>query len=102
LGDEGDWAFQRAHALAWLEPGIAMDGPVHVHFDLDVFDPSQFPHVAYPEGRLSIDDGIAIVRAAAARGALVGLTITEFAPVDDAAVRHGSAVLERLCEAARI
>jgi arginase len=102
VGDDGDWAFQREHALAWLEPGSAMDGPVHVHFDLDALDPTQFPHVAYPDGRLSIDDGNAHVRAVAARGALVGLTITEFAPVDDAAAAQGAAVLERLCEAARI
>lgn len=100
-GDDGDWAFQRAHALAWLEPGAVLDGPVHVHFDLDALDPAQFPHVAYPDGRLSIDDGIAVVRAAATRGHLVGLTITEFAPVDDVAARHGSAVLEQLCAAAR-
>lgn len=102
VGDEGDWTFQREHALAWLEPGMALEGPVHVHFDLDALDPSQFPHVAYPDGRLSIDAGIALVRAVAARGTLVGLTITEFAPVDDAAARHGAGVIERICEAARL
>jgi arginase len=102
IGDDGDWAFQREHSLAWIEPAVAMDGPVHVHFDLDALEPSQFPHVAYPDGRLSIDDGVALVRTAAARGTLVGLTITEFAPVDAAAAQDGAAVIERICEAARV
>lgn len=101
VGDEGDWAFQRAHGLSWLEPGAPMPGPVHVHFDLDALDPAEFPHVAYPEGRLSIEAGLAVVRAAAAGGHLVGLTITEFAPADEQAAEEGSRVIARICEAAR-
>lgn len=101
MGDEGDWAFQRAHGLSWLEPGVPVPGPVHVHFDLDALDPGEFPHVAYPEGKLSIEAGLSVVRAAAAGGGLVGLTITEFAPADEQAAQDGSRFLARLCEAAR-
>lgn len=101
MGDEGDWAFQRANSLSWLEPGQSVPGPVHVHFDLDALDPAAFPHVAYPEGKLSIEAGLAVVRAAAASGDLVGLTITEFAPADDKAAEDGSRLLARLCEAAQ-
>src|SRR5688500_18371467 len=60
MGDEGDWAFQRAHGLSWLEPGVPVPGPVHVHFDLDALDPGEFPHVAYPEGKLSIEAGLSV------------------------------------------
>jgi Arginase/agmatinase/formimionoglutamate hydrolase, arginase family len=103
VGDEGDWAFQQAHDLRWLEPaqliaGQAVSGPIHIHFDLDALDPAEFPHVAYPDGRLSTDAGLALVRSAAA--GLVGLTITEFAPADERAAQAGSRFLERLCSAA--
>lgn len=105
LGDEGDWAFQRDNALAWLEPGQSFpdgcaSGPVHIHFDLDALDPAEFPHVAYPDGKLPIEDALALVRAVAAAGRLVGLTITEFAPVDRRGAEDGSRFLERLCQAA--
>lgn len=104
VGDEGDWAFQRAHDLTWLEPrqlaaGQANSGPIHIHFDLDALDPAEFPHVAYPDGRLSFDAGLALVRSAATAG-LVGLTITEFAPADERAAQEGSRFLELLCQAA--
>lgn len=102
VGDEGDWAFQRAHDLTWLEPGQCIDavsGPIHVHFDLDALDPAEFPHVAYPDGRLPFAAGLALVRSAAAAG-LVGLTITEFAPADEDAAQEGSRFIEQLCEAA--
>lgn len=99
LGDDGDWAFQREHGLAWHEPGQPLSGPVHVHFDLDSLDPAQFPHLAYPDGRLSTEAGLDLVRTIAATGGLVGLTITEFAPRDAQGAREGSRFLERLCEA---
>lgn len=103
VGDEGDWAFQRAHDLRWLEPGQriaeqAVSGPIHIHFDLDALDPAEFPHVAYPDGRLPFNVGLALVRSVAAD--LVGLTITEFAPSDERAARNGSGFIERLCKAA--
>jgi arginase len=99
LGDEGDWYFQKAHALAWLGADEVFDGPVHIHFDLDVFDPQEFPHLAYTDGNLSIEAGIALVRRFAS--SLVGLTITEFAPSDVQAASEGSHVIARLCDAAQ-
>lgn len=100
VGDDGDWAFQRRNGIRWHEPDQPLSGPVHVHFDLDALDPAQFPHLAYPEGRLSLDAGVDLVREVAAGGNLVGLTITEFAPADAAAALDGSRYLHRLCEAA--
>lgn len=100
VGDDGEWAFQRRNGVGWLEPGQPLAGPVHIHFDLDALDPAEFPHLAYPEGRLSPEAGVQLVRQVAAGGNLVGLTITEFAPVDAAAAVDGSRYLERLCEAA--
>jgi arginase len=100
VGDAGDWAFQRDHGLSWLEPGQAVSGPIHVHFDLDALDPAQFPHLAYTDGKLSMEAGLAVVRMAAATGMLVGLTITEFAPTDERGASDGSRFLAQLCEAA--
>jgi arginase len=98
VGDDGDWAFQRERALAWWQAGEFDARPIHIHFDLDALDPAGFPHVAYPDGRLSLDDGLALVRSVAESGRLVGLTITEFAPVDDAAAADGARFIRRLCE----
>jgi len=100
VGDPGDWSFQREHGLQWLEPAQAIPGRVHIHFDLDVFDPAEFPHLAYLDGKLPVDTGVALVRDIASRNTLVGLTITEFAPADERGVKEGSRVIERLCEAA--
>lgn len=100
VGDEGDWVFQKEHGLTWLEPGQSVSGPVHIHFDLDALDPAEFPHLAYPDGNLSMEAGLACVRTIAATGTLVGLTITEFAPADERGARDGSRYLEALCEAA--
>lgn len=100
LGDDGDWIFQRNHDLSWLEPGQPISGPIHIHFDLDALDPAEFPHVAYPDGKLAKDVGLALVRGATMSGSLVGLTITEFAPADDDGAAEGGRFLERLCEAA--
>lgn len=100
VGDDGEWRFQREKGMRWLEPGQPLSGPVHVHFDLDALSPDQFPHVAYPDGRVSMQAGLALVRQAATQGDLVGLTITEFAPADDAAAVEGSRFLRQLCAAA--
>ena len=100
VGDEGDWDFQRANHLTWLDPDEPLDGPIHVHFDLDALDPSEFPHVAYPEGELSMQAGVDLVRRVGSTGRLVGLTITEFSPVDRPAAEDGSRFLRQLCEAA--
>ena len=100
VGDEGEWAFQRTHGLAWHELGQPLSGPIHVHFDLDAMDPVEFPHVAYPEGKLSTAAGLDLIRTIAASGTLVGLTVTEFAPVDQRCADEGSRFIARLCEAA--
>lgn len=100
VGDAGDWAFQTAHNLSWLADDAVPGGPVHVHFDLDSLDPAEFPHLAYPDGRLSTAAGLALVRRIATAGGLVGLTITEFAPTDAAGAAGGGHFLARLCEAA--
>jgi len=100
IGDDGDWALQRELNLKVLDPLASIDGPVHIHFDLDVLDPREFPYVAYPEGQLAVDDAIALVGRIARQAEVVGLTVTEFAPADDAEVREGSKVIARLCEAA--
>jgi arginase len=85
--------------LRWWEPSEPISGPVHIHFDLDALDPAAFPYVAYPDGKLPLEAGLAAVRAAASGGNLVGLTITEFAPADEAEATDGSRFLKRLCEA---
>jgi arginase len=100
VGDEGDWFFQRDKDLKWLAPDERFLGPVHIHFDLDALDPIEFPHVAYPDGTLSKENGLSLVRSVAAAGALVGLTITEFAPADANAAQEGSDYVRYLCEAA--
>ena len=99
VGDPGDWEFQNANGLQWHEPGQAITGPVHIHFDLDALVPAEFPYVAYPDGKLATEAGLSLVRGIAASGDLVGLTITEFAPADDAAAVHGGDFIRRLCEA---
>jgi len=100
IGDDGDWIFQKANDLRWHEVGQTFQGPIHVHFDLDALDPKEFPHVAYPDGKLSTEAGLALVRNIAATGRLVGLTITEFAPADKAGAEDGAVFIRKLCEAA--
>lgn len=100
VGDDGDWALQRQLHLQSLEAQTAFDGPMHIHFDLDVLDPREFPYVAYPDGDLGVEDAIALVGRIARQADVVGLTVTEFAPADDNEVRAGSQVIERICRAA--
>ena len=100
VGDDGDWALQRELDLKLLDPQAPISGPVHIHFDLDVLDPREFPYVAYPEGGLGIEEAIALVGRIAREAEVVGLTVTEFAPSDEDEAREGSRVIARLCEAA--
>lgn len=100
VGDAGDWALQRELGLQVLDSQSTLDGPVHIHFDLDVLDPQEFPHLAYTDGQLRIPDAIALVERIARDADLVGLTLTEFAPADEEGARHGSEVIARICEAA--
>ena len=100
VGDDGDWALQRELDLRTLEPQTALSGPVHIHFDLDVLDPREFPYLAYTDGDLGIDDAVALVDRIARNADLVGLTITEFSPGNEQEARDGAEVIARLCEAA--
>jgi len=102
VGDEGDWALQRELDLKLLDAKAALQGPVHIHFDLDALDPREFPYVAYPEGKLPVDDAVALVGRIAREADLVGLTITEFAPGNDDEARLGSEVIARICAAASV
>lgn len=99
VGDDGDLALQRELDLELLDPQTPISGPVHIHFDLDVLDPREFPYVAYPEGGLGIEEAIALVGRIAREAEVVGLTVTEFAPSDEDEAREGSQVIARLCEA---
>lgn len=100
VGDDGDWALQRELDLKTFDPQAALNGPVHIHFDLDVLDPREFPHLAYTDGDLAIDQAVALVGRIALDNELVGLTITEFSPGNEQDAHEGSRVIARLCEAA--
>jgi arginase len=100
VGDDGDWALQRELGLGTFAPDARLDGPVHIHFDLDVLDPAEFPYLAYTDGKLGVEEAVALVRSIAQSHDLVGLTLTEFSPADEVAARRGSGVIARLCEAA--
>jgi arginase len=100
IGDDGDWALQRELDLKLLDSQASVGGPVHIHFDLDVLDPREFPYVAYPDGNIGIDEAIALVARIAREADIVGLTVTEFAPSDDDEAHKGSQVIARICEAA--
>lgn len=100
VGDDGDWALQRELDLKTLEPEWTPSGAVHVHFDLDVLDPIEFPYLAYTDGKLAVDAAVALVARIARQADLVGFTVTEFAPADEREAEAGSRVIARLCEAA--
>ena len=100
VGDDGDWALQRELELKLLDPQAPVGGPVHIHFDLDVLDPHEFPYVAYPDGSLPVEAAIALVDRIAREADVVGFTVTEFAPADAGEAREGGKVIARLCEAA--
>lgn len=83
VGGNGDWAFQRELDLKLLDPQATLSGPVHIHFDLDVLEPREFPYLAYPDGGSGIEDAILLIRRIARDADIVGLTTTEFAPSDE-------------------
>ncbi|TQF10141.1 arginase family protein [Myxococcus llanfairpwllgwyngyllgogerychwyrndrobwllllantysiliogogogochensis] len=101
VGDEGDLEFQRQHGLALLDEARVSGRKLHIHFDLDVLDPDEFPHLAFREpGGPSVADAVSLVERLAATNDVVGLTITEFAPDSDVAAANGGMVIARLCDAA--
>jgi arginase len=56
------------------------DGPIYIHLDLDVLDPTEFPHTTYPTpGGPSVAELNAAVAALLETGRVVGVAITECA-----------------------
>ena len=100
VGDDGDWALRRELDLKTLGSQTTISGPVHVHFDLDVLDPTEFPYLAYTDGDLAIDDAVGLISRIARKADIVGLTITEFSPANEDDANEGSKIIARLCEAA--
>jgi arginase len=90
----------RWHGVEDFEQALeGLVGPVYLHVDLDVLDPSEFRSVGY-----SSPDGPAVQRVLdmiARVDGIVGASITEHAPLDDAddtdvVRRIGAAVVARL------
>jgi arginase len=101
VADSGDQAFGSNLGLRSLDANHHFSGPVHIHFDLDVLDPVEFPYLAYREPNgVSVAAALALVRRIAAQADLVGLTITEFSPANTEEAQHGAAVIEQICQAA--
>lgn len=56
--------------------------PIYVSFDVDVLDAGLMPATGTPEpGGLSFEEAIALLKAAAQAGRLVGADVVEFAPI---------------------
>lgn len=100
VADEGDRAFQTACGLQWLGEDESIAGPIHIHFDLDVLNPEEFPYLAYPdEGGMPVETAVALLRRLSSMGDVVGLTFTEFWPASDAEAAAGAATIRRLADA---
>jgi arginase len=100
VADAGDRSFQQTHGLKWLQEDECFSEPVHIHLDLDVLNPQEFPFLAYPEANgMSISSAIALMRRLASQNDIVGLTLTEFAPTNDSDANTGSDVIADLCRA---
>jgi arginase len=100
VADAGDRHFQQTQGLKWLQENEVFSGPVHIHFDLDVLNPQEFPFLAYPEANgMSISSAISLLRRLASQNDIVGLTLTEFAPANDSDANIGSGVVTDLCRA---
>ncbi|GAA1672265.1 arginase family protein [Fodinicola feengrottensis] len=89
----------RRYGVVDLEEAFAaVIGPVYVHVDLDVLDPTEFASVGYPE-----PDGVRsqqLVDLISGLGNVVGAAITEYAPVADdpselAVIRRLAAAMTR-------
>lgn len=100
VADDGDRVFQTARGLAWLQDNERLSGPVHIHFDLDVLNPTEFPFLAYPEpSGMPIAAAMSLLTRLARQSEIVGLTFTEFAPANEADARIGAEVIAALCGA---
>ncbi|WP_344072437.1 arginase family protein [Prauserella alba] len=73
------------------------EGPVYLHVDLDVLDPSAFDGTRYREpGGLTIDGLVAAIDAASSQGRVVGASLTECATTDQASLRRLVPVVDAL------
>ena len=90
----------RSHGVDDLEGAVAgLTGPVYVHVDLDVLDPGEFAATCYPEA-----DGPSVQRVIdliARVDTIVGASITEHAPADDADDAREADVIRQLGGALR-
>jgi arginase len=87
-----------ALALDAVENG---DGPVVVHLDVDVVDPSEMPakHQAVPGPGLSLDEASDLVAALAGSPRVVALEVCEYAPDIDPGLATGRRLVELVTRA---
>lgn len=98
--NESDRAFW-GRGVPVLEDCSRLSGPVHIHLDLDVLEPSEFPYLAYPEPNgMSVHATLSLIEQVARYSSIVGLTITEFAPATEDDAERGAKVIECVCKAA--
>jgi arginase len=99
VGDEGDYDFQKAKGLRWLADNERVSGPIHIHFDLDVLHPGEFPFLACPEETgMPIATAVSLLQRIAKEGDIVGLNFTEFAPANEVDARSGRHTISSLCD----
>jgi len=85
----------RCYPVEHIERALdGLSGPVYVHVDLDVLDPTEFASTCYPE-----PNGVPLQRLTdllARINDIVGASLTEHAPSDDADVDRDGDVIRRL------
>jgi arginase len=90
----------RCHGVEDFDSALdALSGPVYVHVDLDVLDPTEFASTCYPE-----PDGVPLHRVIELLGRvddIVGASITEHAPPEGADEAGDAVVIRRLGTALR-
>lgn len=90
----------RSYGVEDLEGALdGLGGPVYVHVDLDVLDPTEFASTCYPE-----PDGVSLQRLIdliSRVGTIVGASLTEHAPSGDADAPSDADVVRRLGTALR-
>lgn len=93
--DEGERAYVQLHDLPVFS-GQKEEGDrivdflrdrgykkVYIHFDLDVLEPNEFPHVLVPTpGGISLDNAIQCLKKIRSNAQIVGASIVEYCPKD--------------------
>lgn len=91
----------RCHPVEAIESALdGLAGPVYVHVDLDVLAPTEFASTCYPE-----PDGVSLPRLGdllSGVGNVVGASITEHAPANDADTDSDADAIRRLGTALRV